>query len=361
MAVTPPVLAIEALSVRFGEQLALASIDLEVGAGKVLALLGPSGCGKTTLLRVVGGLQAPTSGRVLLDGADLAGVPPHRRGIGLMFQEYALFPHRDVAANVGFGLQVRGDRKGAVAARVDEVLELVGLPGCGARPVGRLSGGEQQRVALARSLAPAPRVLMLDEPLGALDRSLRDRLVLDLQRLFAELGITVIYVTHDQGEALALADQVAVLHAGAVAQVGPPDQLWRHPADELVASFLGLTNLIDVEALDGRVSSPWGAIEHVPGLADGDHRVVVRPDAVEVVPVAADGGGADLSAAGTAARVTGRLFRGDAVQIQVTAGSGHRLEASVAPGGAPDLGDEVRVVVHGRGVVALGDPEPSGG
>jgi thiamine transport system ATP-binding protein len=344
-----PVLSVEQVSVRFGAHQALDAIDLEVGSGRVLALLGPSGCGKTTLLRVIAGLQAPTGGRVLLDGADLAGVAPHRRGIGLMFQEYALFPHRDVAANVGFGLRVRGVSKAATAARVAEVLELVGLPGYGRRAVGPLSGGEQQRVALARSLAPSPRVLMLDEPLGALDRSLRERLVLDLQQLFRDLAITVVYVTHDQGEALALADEVAVLHAGTVAQVGAPAAVWGAPADERVAAFLGFTNLLDVTVVDGRVVSAWGEIEGAPAVAVGSARLLVRPEAVVVRP--ADGTAAPGTTEG---RVAGRLFRGSAVQLQVVAASGARLEAVVDPVGAPALGDAVTVRIDGRGVVPLG-------
>ena len=179
-----------------------------------MTVLGPSGSGKTTLLRVIAGLQRPDAGRVLLDGRDLEGIPPHRRGIGLVFQDHALFPHRDVSGNVSFGLRMRGDPPEAVAARTAEVLDLVGLAGFEHRSIGTLSGGEQQRVALARALAPEPRVLLLDEPLGSLDRRLRDRLLDDLARVFDELGLTAVYVTHDQTEAFALGDRVAVMRAG---------------------------------------------------------------------------------------------------------------------------------------------------
>jgi thiamine transport system ATP-binding protein len=188
----------EDVTVRFDGTAALGGASLEVGDGEVVAVLGPSGSGKTTLLRVVAGLQTPDSGRVLLDGVDLAGTAPHRRGIGLVFQDHALFPHRDVAGNVSFGLRMRGDAPARVAGRTSEVLDLVGLTGFEHRSVGSLSGGEQQRVALARALAPEPSVLLLDEPLGSLDRRLRDRLLEDLAHLFDQLGVTAMYVTHDQ-------------------------------------------------------------------------------------------------------------------------------------------------------------------
>ena len=185
----------------------------------------------------------------LLDGEDLADVPPHRRGVGLVFQDHALFPHRDVFGNVSFGLRMRGDSPEAIEARTAELLELVGLVGLERRTVGTLSGGEQQRVALARALAPEPRVLLLDEPLGSLDRRLRDRLLDDLGRIFDELGSTGIYVTHDQTEAFALGDRVAVMRAGRVVQVATPDELWAHPRDADIARFLGLANVDEDEAI----------------------------------------------------------------------------------------------------------------
>ena len=190
-------LRVEGLTVGFDGVAALDHASLDVSNGETVTVLGPSGSGKTTLLRVVAGLQVPDKGRVVLDGKDLAGIPPHRRGIGLVFQDHALFPHRNVAENVGFGLRMRGDNPAATARRVRELLELVGLAGFERRSVGTLSGGEQQRVALARALAPEPRLLLLDEPLGSLDRRLRDRLLEDLARLFGQLDVTAVYVTHD--------------------------------------------------------------------------------------------------------------------------------------------------------------------
>ncbi len=233
-------LALRDIDVALDGRPIVTGVSLEVAAGERLALLGPSGSGKSTILRVVAGLLRPTSGRVLLDGRDVTDVPPHRREIGLVFQDAALFPHRDVAGNVGFGPRVTGVGDEERQARVDEALSLVGLSGSERRDVTTLSGGEAQRVALARALAPRPRVLLLDEPLGALDGPLRLRLQSDLRSLFEKLALTVVHVTHDVGEAFALGDRVAVLRAGRLAQVAPPHELWARPADDWVARFLGL-------------------------------------------------------------------------------------------------------------------------
>jgi thiamine transport system ATP-binding protein len=204
-------LCVEDVTVRFGERTVLDDVSLTVETGEIVALLGPSGCGKSTLLRVIAGLQIPDGGAVLWDGSDLAGVPPHRRGIGLVFQDLQLFPHKDVGANVAFGLRMQGARRDEITARVAQLLELVGLPGFERRRVATLSGGEAQRVALARSLAPEPTVLLLDEPLGALDRDLHDRLALDVRALLRQVGITAIHVTHDEAEAGVIGDRLVVL------------------------------------------------------------------------------------------------------------------------------------------------------
>ena len=253
---------------------------------------------------------------MLLDEADLASMPPHRRGIGLVFQDHALFPHRDVAANVSFGLRMRGDPAERVASRTAELLDLVGLSGFERRSVGSLSGGEQQRVALARALAPEPRVLLLDEPLGSLDRRLRDRLLEDLDLLFDELGLTAVYVTHDQTEAFTLGDRVAVMRAGRVVQIATPDELWAHPEDADVARFLGLANV------------------------DGSE--VVRPEAV-TVRTSPDGNGTVESAVRT----------GPLVRLRVTLDDGRRLEAAVAAVAHPERGDRVDVTIDPQGIVRL--------
>ena len=311
-------LAVEDVSVRFAgaDGPALDAVTLDVASGEVVALLGPSGCGKTTLLRVVAGLLESAGGRVVLDGRDLTGVPAHRRGVGLMFQDYALFPHLDVGGNAEFGLRMAGMAPDARRARVAEVLELVGLSGWERRSVGPLSGGERQRVALARALAPAPRLLLLDEPLGALDRTLRDRLVPELGELFRAVGVSVVHVTHDQAEALALADRVVVMDRGRVLQVGTPAEVWARPASAFVARFLGFANVLDTE--DGTVLVRPEAVRLRATDGDGDAQVaaVVFRGEHSVVTVRRDRDGEQLDA--LVATSTGVVWRpGDRVVVEV--------------------------------------------
>jgi len=304
--------------VRLGERRVLDDISLDVAEGEVVTVLGPSGCGKTTLLRTIAGLQPLDAGRVLLDGRDLAAVPPHLRGIGLVFQDLALFHHRDVFGNVAFGLRMRGEPAAGVARRVAELLELVGLAGMERRSVASLSGGEQQRVALARALAPAPRVLLLDEPLGSLDRRLRDRLLDELGGLFDELEVTAVYVTHDQAEAFALGDRVALMRNGAMVQVGTPDTLWAAPVDADSARFLGLRNV--------------------------DAHAIVRPEAVRL-----ERG----SATGENGVVTSAVRHGPTVLVVVLLDDGRELEAAVTALEHPSPGERVAVTVDPAGVVRL--------
>ncbi|NMR20073.1 ABC transporter ATP-binding protein [Cellulomonas fimi] len=230
--------------VRYGETTAVGGVRLDVAPGEVLALLGPSGCGKSSLLRAVAGLEPLAAGSVRWAGADLAGVPVHRRRFGLLFQDGQLFPHRDVAGNVAFGLQMAGTPRPERARRVEELLDVVGLRGYGRRAVGTLSGGEQQRVALARALAPRPQLLLLDEPLSALDRSLRERLAADLRAALVTTGTAALFVTHDHDEAFAVADRVGVMDAGRLLQLAPPAELWRAPASRRVAEFLGYETFV---------------------------------------------------------------------------------------------------------------------
>jgi thiamine transport system ATP-binding protein len=241
-------LEVRDLSVRFGDVLAVDAVDLEVPAGSVLAVLGPSGCGKSTLLRAVAGLERPTAGSTSYDGRDLAGVPVHRRGFALMFQDGQLFPHLDVAANVAYPLRLRHVERERRRARVAELLALVGLEGYGGREVTSLSGGERQRVALARALAVEPRMLLLDEPLSALDRGLRERLATELREILTAAGVTAILVTHDHEEAFAVADRMAVMRAGRIVQRGSLEEVWSHPADAWTARFLGYATVLDGDA-----------------------------------------------------------------------------------------------------------------
>ncbi|HLS12903.1 MAG TPA: ABC transporter ATP-binding protein [Beutenbergiaceae bacterium] len=236
-------LSIEDVVVRYGSGMtpttAVDRVSLQVQQGQVLALLGPSGCGKSSLLRAVAGLEPVAEGRITFNGGDLAGIPVHRRGFGMMFQDGQLFPHRDVAGNIAFGLQMAGLSRPARAARVAELLDLVGLNGYEQRAVASLSGGQAQRAALARALAPRPRLLLLDEPLSALDRELRERLAADLQTILRRAGTSALYVTHDHDEAFTVADWVAVMMTGQIVQQGTGAQLWRAPAGGQVAAFLG--------------------------------------------------------------------------------------------------------------------------
>lgn len=232
-------LTVDAVTVRFGELRAVDGASLEVGDGERVAILGPSGSGKSTLLRAIAGLEKLENGRILWDGVDLAGVPPHERRFGFMFQGYALFPHMTVGENVAFGLRMQGRDAAEIRSRVAQVLEWVGLAGFDHRTVDNLSGGEQQRVALARTLAPDPRLVMLDEPLGALDRALRERLIVEMTDLLARAGTTALYVTHDHDEAAFFAHRVALMRQGRIVQIGTMEELRRNPADDWVADFLG--------------------------------------------------------------------------------------------------------------------------
>lgn len=337
-------LRLEGVVVRFGQLEALAGVDLQVADGERLSVLGPSGSGKSTLLRAVAGLETPVAGRITWDGDDLARVAAHRRGFGLMFQDYVLFPHRDVAGNVAFGLQMRGDRRPAVEARVAEVLDMVGLRGYGKRPVTALSGGEQQRVALARALAPAPRVLMLDEPLGALDRTLRQRLLYELSDLFSSLALTILYVTHDQDEALALGDRVAVMRAGRIEAVMPPTELWRSPPSEFVARFLGLDNITDALVDEhGRAHTAWAVLPlRSPPRAGTTVRLLIRPEGIR--PARHGSLRATLEA---------QTFHGDRIVLRLALPGAPPLEARTDVLDLPPVGDELRFEIEPEAIVRL--------
>jgi thiamine transport system ATP-binding protein len=328
------------VQVRYGDHVAVDGVDLSAADGEVVCVLGPSGCGKSTLLRAVAGLEPLTAGTIELDGHDLAGRRPDQRDVGLMFQDHALFPHRTVAENVAFGPRMRGMGRDPVRARVDQALDLVDLGGFGQRRVTELSGGEQQRVALARALAPRPRLLMLDEPLGSLDRALRDQLLTQLPAVFAAAGCTVLYVTHDQDEALSLADRVAVMRRGRLVQTAPPDQLWRTPHDGFVARFLGIDLVLDAEVRHGWAHTVIGTFSSPEGT-DGAVRFAVLPDAlrlVAVTPLATH----ELAIEG---RVTGRRFAGDHTVITVAAGTGPTLTVPVWRARAPEVGATVTVAL----------------
>lgn len=351
----------------FGATPVLHQVAFDVGRGEIVCLLGPSGCGKTTLLRIIAGLEQADAGQVLLAGRDLASTPVHRRGFGLMFQDYVLFPHRNVYDNVAFGLRMAGLSKDAVRHRVAEMLELVDLAGYDARRVHELSGGQQQRVALARSLAPRPALLLLDEPLGSLDRTLREDLLGELRRILKQApvgpgepaGITSIYVTHDQQEAFAIADRVVIMNAGRIEQVGPPLAVYRQPASAFVARFLGMQNLLPgrVTAVlpDLRVDTPLGVLRCTPGAtnpAPGDAvTVLVRPDAARLA--ASAGGPQENAAAGQLLDVS---FRGSQVKVTVGYGADGRLVFELPGSTASELpqpGQPVQLALSREGVSVL--------
>ena len=318
------------LTVRFGETVAVDHVDLEVPAGSVLAVLGPSGCGKSTLLRAVAGLEVPASGTIEYDGQDLASTPTHKRGFALMFQDGQLFDHLDVAANISYPLRLRNSpahrSRAARAERVTELLELVGLEGYADRSPGTLSGGERQRVALARALAVDPRLLLLDEPLSALDRGLRERLATDLHDILRRAGATAMLVTHDQEEAFAVADRMAVMRDGRIVQGGTLDEVWRQPADAWTAQFLGYATVLtgDRARLLRDTAAPtatWQA-------------VALRRSALRVDP------SGPLTATVEEARVTP-----DQIRVQLDVDGAGSLPAVADPGTDVRVGAQVRVSI----------------
>jgi len=320
------------LVVRFGPTVAVDGVSLHIEPGTVFALLGPSGCGKSTLLRTIAGLESITSGRILWDDADLTGVPVHRRGFGLIFQDGQLFPALDVGGNVEFGLRMAGSSRPERARRVAELLELVGLPGHERRDVSTLSGGEQQRVALARSLAPRPRLLLLDEPLSSLDRVLRERLSADLAAILSRTHTTTLYVTHDHDEAFTVGGQVAVMAAGRLLQTASPDRLWRHPASRAVAEFLGYRWFV-----------PPGRL----GL-DGAATAALRPESLVMHPEGPLHG-----------RVLESRFARGGTTLRVDVAGLGEVEARTASTLPPMAGDMVRLRVEPAAIGLLPDPAQS--
>jgi iron(III) transport system ATP-binding protein len=333
-------LEISGLEKRFDGAVAVAGLDLEVAEGEVCALLGPSGCGKTTTLRLIAGLERPDAGAIAVRGRTLSGdrvnVAPEKRRVGLVFQDYALFPHLDVGENVGYGLGRNPD-----PARIREVLSLVGLGKAASRPVHDLSGGEQQRVALARALAPVPELILLDEPFSNLDASLRERLRGEVREILRRSGVTALFVTHDQEEALSLADRVAVMREGAVVQTGMPEEVYGQPASRWVADFLGEAEVLPAIVGDGFVECELGRFGVDPGFR-GPADLVVRPESVAV-----GAGPSPRGLEGEEGVVVERTFYGhdQLVRVELTSGLQIRSRRLGFPAWHP--GDRVKVWIDG--------------
>lgn len=298
-------LEVSDVTIRFDGAPALDGADLTVEDRSIHVLMGPSGSGKSTMLRAIAGLEHPDEGEITWNGRSVLGVPVHKRGFGLMFQDYALFPHRNVAGNVAFGLRMQGVASSVASERVERVLELVGLPGHGDRSVGTLSGGERQRVALARTLAPDPRLVLLDEPLGALDRSLREHLLIEMRSIFNQVDATVLYVTHDREEAFTIADRVAIISDGRIVADDTPEGLWHRPPDGWTARFIGLENLCTSSRLVELGVHPPSEVATTG---------VIPPEAIALSPT-----GAHVAA------VAGSHFRGGAYRIELDLGAGSTL------------------------------------
>jgi spermidine/putrescine transport system ATP-binding protein len=311
---------------------ALDDVSIQIRKGEFFTLLGPSGCGKTTLLRLIAGFEMPTSGTILLDGADITDLPPNRRPVNTVFQSYALFPHLTVAENVGFGLTMQGRPKAEVKARVDEMLALVKLEAMAGRKTSQLSGGQQQRVALARALSPQPKVLLLDEPLSALDLKLRKEMQVELKRLQTETGITFIFVTHDQEEALTMSDRVGVMSAGKLQQVGSPKEIYTRPVNRFVASFIGETNFLPATVVSGGVKLSTGDVVEVVTAAKGAVTLTVRPEQVRIVAAG--------EAGAIAARVKFLVYFGTDTHCHLALADGTEVVARVQSPASGEAGIE---------------------
>jgi ABC-type Fe3+/spermidine/putrescine transport system ATPase subunit len=330
---------------------ALTDINLEVAAGHILCLLGPSGCGKTTLLRIIAGLETPDHGRIVFDGADQKSIPPHRRQFGMMFQEFALFPHKTVYENVIFGLQMQKKPTADIRRITSKVLELVGMANMAHRPVGDLSGGEKQRVALARSLCPQPRLIMLDEPLGSLDRTMREHLSVEIRRILKELNLTAVFVTHDQTEAFTVADLVAVIQDGRLKQHDTPENLYKQPLSAEVARFLGFHNILPGHAVGQQVETDLGPLECSTLLETGKKvNLVIRPEAARL----AEAGNLHPGESFLNVRVKDWLFTGPTFRLTVMSQSGRNLVFDVPNDlRPPETGQQIGLAVRASGLIVL--------
>ena len=355
---TGTILEVKNLSNKYEGQMLLQDISFSLMQGEILCLLGPSGSGKTTLLRLLAGLEREEAGTIMFCGIDIRDIPPHKRNFGMMFQEYALFPHKSVLQNVAFGLEMLHCRRDELARRVRTVLEMVGLTGLEHRNIDELSGGERQRVALARSLAPEPQLLLLDEPLGSLDRALRDRLTGEIRKILKSLAVTAVFVTHDQAEAFSIADKVAILHHGILQQFDTPENLYRYPINTTVAKFLGFRNLVR-GTLDknGTFHCPLGILPLVLPKMNPGHAatLLIRPESASLThpPNAAQNG---FVVSGT---ITERLFQGSTYRLTLQFGEiPLSFDLPIEPPPA-EIGRQIDLFLDFSGLVLITDKAPS--
>ncbi|WP_137391104.1 ABC transporter ATP-binding protein [Rhodoligotrophos defluvii] len=344
---------IEALTKVYGSAHALAGVSLDIMAGEFLTLLGPSGSGKTTLLMALAGFVHPDSGRIRFGETEVTLLPPHKRNVGMVFQNYALFPHMTVLENVKYPLKLRGIKGSEAEQRAERALGLVQLDGFGNRRIDQLSGGQQQRVALARAIVFEPPVLLMDEPLSALDKKLREAMQVEIRRLHERVGATTVYVTHDQHEALAMSDRVAVLSQGRLQQVGPPEEIYQHPANLFVADFIGDSHVFPVQRENGRILLGSRPLNPPGSIPDGPLMLVVRPEKLNLLngPSSSDMNELD-------GLVSRKVFVGDAVIVFVTLANGPELTVKVQTRHGltdtlPDPGQPIRLGLHQADTILL--------
>lgn len=350
-------LTFENVSYRYpGSQQGLHEVCFDIGQGELVAVIGPSGSGKSTLLKLVAGLETGHQGRIALAGQDMAGTPVHQRGIGMVFQSYALFPHMSVAENIGFPLKLRKVPRQEIARRVEQALETVELGGYGARSVAQLSGGQRQRVALARAIVFGPGILLMDEPLSALDKKLREHMQVELRRLHEKLGMTTVYVTHDQREALSMSDRIAVIHRGRVMQIGTPGELYEQPANRFVADFVGESAFLSIDVRDGVACHDGRPLRLQAGAeACRGKLLMLRPERLSVVTDEAD---PDMNVfRGT---VSSLAYHGDSYLLQVELDGGASISVRGvchrhASAGMPGKGDAITLGMHREDTVLVDD------
>ncbi|BBK32375.1 putative spermidine/putrescine transport system ATP-binding protein [Stella humosa] len=353
---TAPTVTIREVTKTYGKFRALDAVSLDIAAGEFVTLLGPSGSGKTTLLMVLAGFVRPDSGSIRFGDVEMILKPPHQRDIGIVFQNYALFPHMNVAGNVGYPLRLRGVAKADIARRVEAALALVQLQGYGERRVDQLSGGQKQRVALARAVVFEPRILLMDEPLSALDKKLREQMQIEIRQLHERLGITTVYVTHDQREALTMSDRIAVIDQGRFAQIDTPSRLYERPANRFVADFVGESHFLPVTVSGGgaRLDERALVLAGPPGVSDGPALLVVRPEKLDILDQASVGGVNRIDGV-----VEGSVYQGESFLLQVRVAGGQRITLRQptrreALSRLPRTGEPIALGLHPEDTILVG-------